>query len=249
MKKDNLPKISFIALAILAVILLTVTIFLSQCQDKGTKRPASSALRWVSLGDSITDGGYWQPVVLEKYHFIHQEEGLSGSCVAGYNDILTPFWAPERLDPILASKPDLITIMGGTNDYFQGFALGSFKEVEKKLEDKDPTTFYGAYSTVIERIREALPDCQIVLMTPPQKYSQFLDNKANMSGFTMENFAQAVRELARHYEVPILDLHKEPYDEEGMAEDFWDGIHPNPEGAAKIGKGLIALLEENGYLE
>lgn len=63
--------------------------------------------------------------------------GLSGSSIGLFPDAPVPSFL-ERLDSLPAAM-DLVTVLGGSNDYFRGIPLGS-------PEEASPYTFYGAYT-------------------------------------------------------------------------------------------------------
>ena len=62
---------------------------------------------WVSYGDSITDGGFWQDAVAEKFGLDHRDQGIGGTTLAGFGPLA--FWQEGRLTEIMAAQPALIT--------------------------------------------------------------------------------------------------------------------------------------------
>lgn len=196
--------------------------------------------RWVSYGDSITDGGYWQPAVAEAFAFEHIEQGISGTCVAGRSP--RPFWQAERMADILAQTPDLLTIMGGTNDFYSDIPLGSPAECDRPPAEKDVDSFYGAYSYLIESLLTRNPQLHIILMTTPLNDTWFAGQQTNGAGYTIMDYADATAQLAAHYQLPLVDLRELYASAELFQADYWDGIHPNLDGCAKISQILIHTL-------
>lgn len=199
--------------------------------------------RWVSYGDSITDHGYYQAAVIEHFSLLHFDHGLSGTCVAGRGP--NPFWSKDRLDSIIADAPDLITILGGTNDYYADVPLGDDAEFSKALADKSIDTFLGAYATVVETLQAALPDTEIVIISTPPMARQFAPDPQNGSGLRPPDYSFACAQVASHYGLRLVDLQRAlAYgDQASLLADFSDGIHPNASGAAKIAEAIIAALE------
>ena len=117
---------------LLALALILFSILMGMLLTRKNLPPAPQRLRgpvelsgksWDSFGDSITDHGFWQPLVLQDIPLEHRDHGISGSCVCGPG--LNPFWSEERISALIADQPDIITIMGGTNDFFSAYPIGS----------------------------------------------------------------------------------------------------------------------------
>lgn len=240
---SKLDKLSLFLLIVIGILLLAIVlvIVLGPGEVKVGKFPLTNKV-WVSYGDSITDGGFWQAAVAEHFSLIHYDHGISGSAISGYAG--HAFWQPDRLNMIINQQPDLITIMGGTNDFFSDFPLGDASEFNKPLAEKDLHSFYGAYSYVIESLQLALPNTKIVIMTTPTNYTAFNPDPRNNAGDTVLDYANACAELVDHYGLILVDLRKIDSDQATFNADFWDGIHPNLEGAAKISQFVIGTLEK-----
>lgn len=194
-----------------------------------------SGKSWDSFGDSITDHGFWQPLVLQDIPLEHRDHGISGSCVCGPG--LNPFWSEERITALIADQPDIITIMGGTNDFFSAYPIGGVEELSRPLEEKDRNSFLGAYAYLVERLQAALPECKIFIMSTPQNYFDFQlkGPEPNQAGLKTADYAKACRKIAEHYGCGFIDVFGIPYkDDQAFMADHDDGIHPNGSGAAKI---------------
>lgn len=194
--------------------------------------------RWLSYGDSITDHGFWQETVWRRYGLDHYDAGRGGTCVCGFGP--NPFWSEARLNEIMQADPDLITIMGGTNDFLSAYPLGDDTQFDKAPEQKDIDTFIGAYSYIIEVLRNWKPNVQIVVMTTPNNFSSFQSDNKNNAGLTVADYAEACRQVAAHYGLICVDVFSIPYaDADAFYAEYTDGIHPNLQGAQKIGE-LVA---------
>lgn len=197
-------------------------------------------MRWLSYGDSITDGGFWQAAVAEHFDLDHIESGISGSCVGGPLD--NAFSADLRLNQVYESEPQLITILGGTNDFYSNLALGEPLELSKPLAEKDRMTFYGAYSYLVESLQQHLPDAEIVIMTTPLNNTWFIEANLNAEGLTIMDYANVSAEIARFYSLALVDMREIYPNVEEFSADFADGIHPNLQGAEKISRALIERM-------
>ena len=176
--------------------------------------------KYVALGDSITWG--FTPrnnpntgTQLDSYakltaaavaeEFIN--EGVNGSTLAALS-VGTGERSPMvyRVDE-LANDADLITIMGGTNDYRQGIPLGYISDFEE-------TTYYGAlkmlceklvYKYHVARVKANIMPATIVLFTP----LKFLTGNHWIYDSALQSWANAVKEVGAYYSLPVLDLHNE----------------------------------------
>lgn len=197
---------------------------------------------WVSYGDSITDGAFWQAPVAETFGLVHLDQGIGGTTLAGFGPLA--FWREERLEQIIEAQPTLITIMGGTNDFFSDFYLGTPDQFDLPLAEKQMDNFLGAYSYLIERLQASLPDSRIVLLTTPINASFFSDQPLNGRGNSIRDFANATALVADHYNLVLVDMRDLYTNEADFQADFWDGIHPNLDGSAKIAEALSARLAD-----
>ena len=202
------------------------------------------------IGDSITDGGWgnsggsmapssernhtdWNHIYGHSYMMLcasdlqsqYPDEGLvfynrgiSGDTVKG----LLKRWD----DDALALKPDVLTLLVGINDAMQrGFDI---KEWEK------------GYRQLLDRTREALPDCRIVLCTP--FFAKVGGNGRRRDADEVLGRVRAeaslVRALAAEYGATLV-----PFDGlfDGLVPDgptdtywIWDGVHPTPAGHRRM---------------
>ena len=102
----------------------------------------------------------------------------------------------------------------------------------------DEYCYIGALSQGIERLQEAYPKAQIILMTP--NYVELfehgtLDNSGK--GFVFVDFVEAVRELADKEGLEVIDVFESlGITAENTTTYLADGCHPNYYGRYKIGE-------------
>lgn len=118
----------------------------------------------------------------------------------------------------------------GINDYAVGHPVYN--------ENMDEYCYAGALSNAIDRLQEAYPKAQIILMTP--NYIEMfehgtLDNGGR--GFVFLDFVEAVKELSSQKQIPMVDI----FDDLGITAEnaglyLADGCHPNYYGRYKIGE-------------
>ena len=198
------------------------------------------------LGDSITEGvgadnmyGYVN-YIAEYTGALCDNFGISGTRIARQKKPtadspsfdLDFCMRAEKID----GKYDFIVVFGGTNDFGHGDAeIGSF-------DDRTPDTFYGALHTLYNTLLKNHPEAKIVVVTPIVRYRE---SEVYKPGITLENYILPIKEVARFYNLPILDIYMQsgkPVMEESL---FADGLHPNNEGHQKLARLIISFLQDN----
>lgn len=120
------------------------------------------------------------------------------------------------------SQPLYILIFGGVNDRDSeiGFVvndssyssttpstttyyIGSLADINTRNDYHTyPCTFYGYYGRVIEMIQEHAPNCRIVISSP---------NTKMIGNNICEALETACEEIADYYNLPFMDIKKDPY--------------------------------------
>lgn len=174
-------------------------------------------LTWVAIGDSITylndhldeagnriTQGYMTRVVekLPYIHFTNQgHNGWTAVRIAG---------SIEKLGLV---KADIYTVFLGTNDWWGGLPIGNISDYRDSTGSK---TVYGAYRTIINKIRSLNSEAKIVLITPMQRgdfvYVKNAKNNAygsykDKNGRHLSEFADAVKNIAQLEDFKLVDLY------------------------------------------
>lgn len=194
------------------------------CKPEGSASDFS-ALTYIALGDSITEGndGFSHsggkvarpyPSVVKDILNLKESvnRGVGGSTVVtGENSFFSML---ERYP----SMPDgeIISVLGGVNDFGRSVPLGNI--------DGDTTTFYGALNALADGLKRKYPDAFIFFMTP---YRCSGIPSVNRLGNTLEQFAQAVKEVCSRHNLPCLDMYNLGGFEKEMNDPRSDGIHPS----------------------
>ena len=138
------------------------------------------------------------------------------------------------------TKPDMIFIHMGTNDYIANITLGELTEdtyssVVSGSGYKAPATFTEAYIITIEKASKLYPDAQIFVFT-------LIPSGYNTNWNLLNAYNARIRELAAHYDnVVLVDVAAESGINTSNYESYThDGTHPNNAGIAKI----AAVLEK-----
>jgi len=201
---------------------------------------------WATLGDSITAQAMWQPSVVAKYGLLLTNYGIGGTKISGSIGDANAMCQDTRINAI-ATTNDLITIMGGTNDWAQSVAMGT-------IASTDPTTFYGALNTMFSKLFTRFPSKRIVVFTTPygEMPARITDGNnwpnaiTNNQGLGVSDYAEAVRVASKKWGVPCVDIFTDVGWNTVNLTTFMqaDGnyIHPNNNGGKRIAEVVIGAL-------
>jgi lysophospholipase L1-like esterase len=101
----------------------------------------------------------------------------------------------------------------GTNDWWQGRPLGT---IDNYKNDSGNKTVYGSFRIIINKLRNINSSAKIILITPMQRvdfvYINDFTNNAwgsykPKNGQMLEQFANAVREIAKYENFDVVDLY------------------------------------------
>ena len=202
------------------------------------------------LGDSITEGGI---VTAPEKMFVEvmkrrcrlaaaRNYGISGTRLARqYTPSCDPSFDQHfssrsgQMDP----DADILLVFGGTNDYGHGDApIGT-------PDDRTADTFWGACHELFSLLPRQFPQAKIVVLTPLHRMQE--DQPINAAGAVLEDYVQIIRETAKQYGLPLLDLYATSAIQAhipALAEKYTaDGLHPNDLGHAQLAEEIAAFLE------
>lgn len=176
--------------------------------------------RILSLGDSYTWLNYYGKYLAKATGCTQRGRGQNGNLLKSFaNDTYSTSGAAgtteEPFDIELLNQYDIVTIMGGTNDYGHGgTTLGSLETMEEdgKL-GANSKTIYGAVWYLINKILTIKPDMKIFFCTQPFRLSYESDAtgpggyEENNNGLSMEKISNAIVEAAGYFGVPVFDFY------------------------------------------
>ena len=207
-----------------------------------------SQLTFTAFGDSITYGADLiiggrvekpYPTVLGEILGFksYENKGISGATLTTNDQGLT---CMTDVITSYTSQADIIGVLGGVNDYNRNLPLGD-------IDDNDTSTIYGSLHVSMSYLSENYSDSFIFYMTPYKEYFHgVLWSDINSQGYNLEDVANAIKEVAEIYDIPVLDLLEEGNFESIMYNDDCDGIHPNQEFITNVMAPQIAdFIQEN----
>ncbi len=162
--------------------------------------------------------------------------GIGGSSIGRYWDKAFV----ERYKEI-PEDTDLIIVMGGTND---GFCLN--QEELGTMEERAENTFIGDLDELMRGLKENYPDAEIVFTTPLPNVLHDILRKERDYLLPQVAIVNAIKSLAREYEIPVIDLYNsnilDTHDAAVIYNYMPDGVHCNPEGYSLLAEHFAAEL-------
>lgn len=213
--------------------------------------------RLLFIGDSITDMN-WGRNESDRNHYLGHSyvfllagrlgvempdakldiynRGKSGNAVWQ----LRKRWQKDAVD----MKPDLLTILIGTNDIGQGL---------RKPKDKiTPAAFEADYRFILDASRKANPELRLVLLDPFVLPTGGLKNQKAYSvrRALTDELRVVVAKLAKDYDAVHIKT-QDIFDKAAKASApeyfIWDGIHPLPAGHELIARHWIHAVSKRWH--
>nr|UWI51608.1 SGNH/GDSL hydrolase family protein [Clostridioides difficile] len=194
-------------------------------------------MKIVCLGDSLTYGfgvsrsNSWTNIVSQETRLEIINKGINGDTTSG---MLVRF-----NEDVLQNSPDIVFIMGGTND----FIAGAGNEV---INSNIMAMVHQAYAkNIIPIIGIPLkPDTQNVR----EDWSSFTD--FNIVSKKLELYNYWIRKFSMTFNTDFVDFYSEynkSMEKEGYKNLYFDGVHPTKEGHRIIANIFIKSI--NKYIE
>lgn len=195
----------------------------------------------VTLGDSITKGV--RGGVTKEQTFASllesklQADGVSARVInVGIGGERTD-QALRRLDRVIELKPDIVTVMYGTNDSYVDRGKKASR-ITREAYHKNLTRI------VVELSRRGI---EPVLMTEPRWADEAGTNGlGEHPNVRLEPFVKSCRDVAKARRVPLVDHFSEwtAAREEGVKLLEWttDGCHPNPAGHIRLVETMLPII-------
>ena len=189
----------------------------------------SDRVRVACVGDSITEITQY-PADLQKMlgvNFKVSSFGITGSTVLRNTD--RPFFNQSECQDALAFEPKVVVILLGTND--------ARTNIYESSED-----FELNYRQLVAEFQSLPNNPRIYIALPPPIFNNTLNlNSVNMA----EGVIPRIRLVASQLHVPLIDANSVLA---GHPEDFFDGVHPNGNGARLIaGRVFDSLTSKVSY--
>lgn len=152
-----------------------------------------------------------------------------------------PFVSNARIEAIgRAGNPDLIFIMGGTNDWNQAkLPLGNFSTENFT----DSITFRGAYTMLLHKLTRRYPDARIICLSITPRSASV--SQQNAQGYSQADANASIKKIAAQFGAYYVDMTTVPFSSDWNGNTL-DKLHPTAKGAGLMATTIYnALLSQN----
>ncbi|WP_254560701.1 SGNH/GDSL hydrolase family protein [Dyadobacter diqingensis] len=192
------------------IFLLAVLVFISLAS-----KPRK--IVWVAIGDSITYLNDHQNEtgnrVTKGYMTLIREKHPNVEYINQGHNGWTSVNIADKIESLGLVKADVYTVFLGTNDWWQGKALGSITDYE---QNTGTGTVYGSFRIISTKLKQLNKKARIILITPMQRGDFVYINSAKNNAYgsykpkkeqTLEQFANAIVEIGKLEKFPVVDLY------------------------------------------
>ena len=219
----------------------------------GFERPPMTGKKILTYGDSMVGQNIWQPVAANLLNCTIIEYGFGGYPLAlaqnpvtggGYG-LAMDYQIENLITKITEEQPDILLIMGGTNDWgFDGAGNQSeWNEIHLgDVHELTITTYKGGLCRIVREVLTAFPNLDVFIMSPiggttRQAGKNLTEQPKNNIGYVMSDFAEAARETARFLGVGFIDTFACGITVYNSSAYISDGVHLKREtGGPKVGQ-------------
>jgi acyl-CoA thioesterase-1 len=178
-----------------------------------------SQTRVACIGNSITESSRYTRTLQQLLGsgYIVANAGVGGTTLLkrGYKS----YWTEGVLPRVFNFKPELITIMLGTND------------TRRENWERHKADFKRDYCALIDTLRTIKPRPRIWIVIPPPSWP----NRFGIRDSVMPRIIPILREVAIERGAGLIDARSPLID---FKRYFPDGVHPNAAGADSIGNAI-----------
>lgn len=194
----------------------------------------------IALENQLTsvDDTWWRIVCKHLGAEICVNNSYSGSRVSGEGFPCAS--SDERTSSLHteSATPDLILLYIGANDFGRGIGIKENPFFYKEA------IFYNSYKEMLQKIMRNYPNSQIIcatLMKSSVKGNPQWEYPLSKTGISLEEYNEAIREIANNVGVLVADLEalNTPY-------ETLDTLHPTREGHKTIANAWITELNRLG---
>ena len=170
---------------------------------------------------------WWYQVATQMGWTVEKNNSFSGSLICNFADFesgnyYTRHSFLRRMDNL--GNPDLIFILGGTNDVWQDAPFGDY--VYSDWTEEQLCSFRPALAYLFDNVKRLYPNARIyfLLETDPCP--------GGITEETRQNLVESAHRIANHYNVECIDL--------DIHKDWW---HPDAKGQDDIASQVLEVLE------
>ena len=211
----------------------TSTVEIEDCELKLNTRFKGKKV--IFEGDSITDYDYlegynnksWANYLTTILGMNLVSNGAVGGSLLTHSNEAVGFSVQQRIaNTNYDSNAKLFLIHAGTNDWGQAKTLGN-------IDSTDISTICGALNNIIDKIQTNCPKATIVIISPIHRQSDSGGFYNNSAGYSLYDIAVAYQKVCSRWGAKFingLELGLNSLNENNLATNFIDGLHPTPAG-------------------
>jgi lysophospholipase L1-like esterase len=201
---------------------------------------------WLVIGDSITGHNFRTN---KNYHDYIKD--LINCTVYNNGQGGTGYYNRYNESDSITVTPDLITVFLGTNDWGN---VSSNNLPLGVLGDTGTTTVAGCINALLSSLSAKFYNKSIAVFTPiPRSDNWGSMASKNAQGYTLEQLAEMIKTIGKHYSIPVLDLYHNSnlpvWDTNGNKYYFTapgytdpDGLHPNDAGHQVLADKILSFI-------
>ena len=182
-----------------------------------------------NIGVTSVEQMWWYKVANAMEWSVEKNNSFSGSLISNFSDFEAGnYYAPNsflrRMDNL--GNPDVIFILGGTNDVWQDAPFGDY--VYEDWTDEQLCSFRPALAYLLGYTIQQYPKAKIYFL---------LETSPCPGGITEEtrlNLIESTHRITSHYGVDCIDLE--------IHKDWW---HPDVKGQNDIARQVLEVLERD----
>lgn len=182
---------------------------------------------YAEIGVTGVEQMWWKQVADSTGWLLDRNNSYSGALICNFDDF--PYgehYGPNsfirRMNNL--GNPDVIFILGGTNDVWQGAPFGDY--VYSDWTEEQLCTFRPALAYMFDNMKRLYPHAKLYYLLETHPCPGGIDAE------TLLNLAESVHRITYHYDVDCIDL----YD---IHKSSW---HPNVQGQKDIADQVLEFL-------
>ena len=170
---------------------------------------------------------------------INSYNAIGGTTISGDYDGINNMCSTTRINAV-PTNTEIITIMGGSNDWSQQIELGDLDDCKiGSVQELNKTTFCGCYKLMLNRLYNRCPNAIIFILEQPYRYLENTDRN-----IPLDNYRQKTREIAYEYCYPLIKTYQNcGINQMNYSTYLEDVVHPN-----KLGQNRIVQVVKNKML-
>lgn len=179
------------------------------------------------IGVTGVEQMWWHQVATRMGWTVEMNNSFSGALISNYSgfdagDYYTRHSFLRRMDDL--GNPDLIFILGGTNDVWQEAPFGDY--VYADWTEEQLCSYRPALAYLFDNLKRLYPNARIyfLLETDPCP--------GGISEESRQNLVESSHHIANHYNIECIDL--------DIHKDWW---HPDAKGQDDIARQVLEVLE------